>query len=187
MRDYITELYEALENFDCEKIGKIYFGVRDDKIPVGIEDIVPMCEMFTYEFQDTDPVNEQLIVKITYHIIDVCGKAKGLEELVKGLTVLYNKSIINYGTRKIPGNTYEGFLDYIMEYINTFIASYNNDDMITFGEIIRLHAPLDFKNRLIEIVENGIEDYENEYLRKVRGITEDIVRKGKLLIANIKK
>lgn len=186
MRDYITEIYEALENFDCEKIGKIYFGVRDGKISVGKDDIVPMCELFTYEFEDTDPVNDQLIVKITYHIIDVCEKEKCLEELVKGLIAIYNKSIISYGDRKIPGNTYEGLLDYIMEYINTFIASYNCDDVDKLGKIIGLYAPLDLKDRLIEIVENGIEDYENEYLREVRRITEDIVKKGKLLITSIK-
>ena len=41
--------------------------------------------MFTYEFQDTEPVNDQLIVKMTFHIIDRCGIEKGLHELVKGL------------------------------------------------------------------------------------------------------
>lgn len=185
MRDYIVKLYEALEKFDCEKIGKIYFGVRDGKISVGIEDIVLICELFTYEFQDTDPVNDQLIIKITYHIIDVCEKEKSLEELVKGLIIIYNKSIIKYGSKKIPGNTYEGLLDYIIEFINTFIASYNDYDMEIMGKIISLYAPADFKSRLIEMIEDGIEGYENEHLRKVRQISEDIVKKGKLLVTNI--
>ena len=185
MRDYIIEIYEALENFDCEKIGKIYFAVRDGKISVGKEDIVPLCELFTYEFKDTDPVNDQLIIKITYHIVDVCEKEKGLEELVKGLIAIYNKSIIKYGDRKISGNTYEGLLDYIMEYINTFIASYSYDETKMLGKIINLYVPLDLKSKLIEIVENGIKDYENDYLREARRITEDIVKKGKLLITYI--
>lgn len=186
MKDYISEIYEALEKFDCERIGKIYFGVRDGKISVSKEDIVPMCELFTYEFQDTDPVNDQLIIKITYHIIDECEKEKGLEELVKGLIAIYNKSIINYGDRKIPGNTYEGLLDYIMEYINMFMASYGYDEIEELGKMIGVYAPLDFKDRIVEIVEKGISDYENEYLREVRRITEDIVKKGKLLISSIK-
>lgn len=186
MRDYITKLYEALENFDCEQIGKIYFGVRDDNISVGEEDIVPLCKMFTYEFQDTEPVNDQLIVKMTFHIIDRCGKEKGLQELVKGLVEIYDKSIANYGNKKLPGNTYEGLMDYIKGYVNTLIASYNDTDMIMFGSLIKTNTPISFRDRLIEIVEKDLADYEDEYLRKVRRITADIVRKGKLLTENIK-
>lgn len=185
MRDYIIEIYEALEKFDCEKIGKIYFEIRDGKISIGKEDIVPLCELFTYEFEDTDPVNDQLIIKITYHIVDACEKEKGLEELVKGLIAIYNKSIIRYGDRKMPGSTYEGLLDYITEYINTFIASYSYEETEMLGKIINLYAPLDLKSKLIEIVETGIKDYENDYLREARQITEDIVRKGRLLITCI--
>ncbi len=186
MRDYITEIYKALENFNCEKIGKIYFGVRDGNILVGKEDIVPICEMFTYEFQDTEPANDQLIIKITFHIIDSCGMEEGLQELVKGLMIIYDKSIENYGNKKLLGNTYEGLIDYIKEYINTFMASYDDEYMIALGRMIKTYASLSFKERLIELVENGLEDYEDEYIRKVRRITEDIVRKGKLLIESIK-
>lgn len=39
-KDYIAEIYEALENFDSERIREIYFGVRDGKISVSSEDIV---------------------------------------------------------------------------------------------------------------------------------------------------
>lgn len=186
MKDYIAEIYEALENFDCERIGKIYFGVRDGKISVSKEDIVPLCELFLYEFQDTDPVNEQVIIDITYHIIDVCEKEKCLKELVKGLITIYNKSIIKYENSKIPGNTYEGLLDYILQYINTFLASYGYHEVEELGKIIGTCAPLDFKDRIVEMVEKSIADYEDERLRKLRRITEDIVKKGKLLISNIK-
>lgn len=187
MRDYITKLYEALENYDCEQVGKIYFGVRDDNISVGEEDIVPLCKMFTYEFQETEPVNDQLIVKITFHIIDRCGMETGLQELVKGLMEIYDRSIANYGNKKLPGNTYEGLMDYIKEYVNTFIASYSDEDMVLLGELIKTNTSLSFKDRLLEIVEKDLGDYEDEYLRKVRRITEDIVRRGKLLIENIKQ
>lgn len=186
MRDYIAMLYEALENYDCEQVGKIYFGVRDGNVSVGEEDIVPLCRMFTYEFEDTDPVNDQLIVKITFHIIDRCSKEKGLQELVKGLMEIFDKSTANYGNKKLPGNTYEGLMDYIKDYINTFIASYNDADMILFGRLIKANTSLAFKDRLIEIAEKDLGDYEDEYLRKYKRITADIVRKGKLLIENIK-
>ena len=186
MRDYITKLYEALENYDCEQVGKIYFGVRDGNISVGEEDIVPLCKMFTYEFQDTEPVNDQLIVKITFQIIDRCGIETGLQELVKGLMEIYDKSIANYGNKKLPGNTNEGLMDYIKGYVNTFIASYGDEDMVLLGKLIKTNTPLTFKDRLLEIVEEDLGDYEDEYLRKVRRITVDIVRRGKLLIENIK-
>lgn len=91
MKDYIAEIYEALEDFDSERIGEIYFGVRDGKISVSSEDIVPLCESFLCESEDTDPVDEQVIIEITYHIIDVCEKEKCLKELVKGLITIYNK------------------------------------------------------------------------------------------------
>ena len=42
MRDYITKLYEALENFDCEQVGEIYFEMRDGNLLVGEEDIVSL-------------------------------------------------------------------------------------------------------------------------------------------------
>lgn len=145
--------HEALENYDCEQIGKIYFGVRDDNILVGVEDIVPLCKMFTYEFEDTEPVNDQLIVKMTFHIIDRCGMEKGLQELVKGLMEIYDKSIANYGNKKLPGNTYEGFMDYIKDYVNSFIASYNETDMVMFGKLIKTNTSSAFTDRLIEIVE----------------------------------
>ena len=186
MRDYLNKLYEALENYDCEQVGKIYFGVRDGNISVGVEDIVPLCKMFTYEFQDTDPVNVQLIVKITFQIIDRCGMEIGLQELVKGLMEIYDKSIANYGNKKLPGNTYEGLMDYIKEYVNTFIASYSDEDMVLLGKLIKTNTPLSFKDRLLEIVEEDLGDYEDEYLRKVRRITVDILRRGKLFIENIK-
>jgi len=186
MRDYITELYEALENYDCEQIGRIFFGVRDGNISVGEEDIVPICRMFTYEFQDTEPANDQLIMKITFHIIDSCGMEKGLREFVKGLMEIYNKSIADYGNKKIPGNTYEGLWDYIREYVNMFMASYEDTEMILFGRLIRINASIGFKGRLIEMIEKDLGDYEDEYLRKSRQITEDIVRKGNILIENIK-
>ncbi len=186
MKDYITKLYEALENYDCEQIGRIYFGVRDGKISVGEEDIVPMCRMFTYELQDTEPTNDQLIMKITFHIIDNCGMEKGLQELVKGLMEIYDKSITSYGNKTISGNTYEGLMDYIREYVNMFIASYKDTDMILFGKLIRINASLGFKSRLIEMIEKDLGDYEDEYLRTAKQITEEIVRKGKILAENIK-
>lgn len=187
MRDYITKLYEALENFDCEQVGEIYFEMRDGNLLVGEEDIVPMCKMFTYEFHDTEPVNEQLIVKMTFYIIDRCGMEIGLQELVKGLMEIYDKSIADYGNKKLPGNTYEGLMDYIKEYVNTFIASYSDEDMILLGKLIKTNTPLSFKDRLLEMVEKDLGYYEDEYQRKVRRITLDIARKGKLLIENIRR
>lgn len=186
MRGYITELYEALENFDCEKVGKIYFGVRDGSVSVGKEDIVPLCKMFTYEFEDTEPINDQLIEKITFRIIDSCGREECLPELVKGLYSIYHHSLTNYGDRKLPGNTYEGLMDCILEYIKMFIATYSDEDMILLGEITKMQTSVDFRNRLIELAENDLENYEDEYLRSVMRITEDIVRKGKLLLDTIK-
>lgn len=186
MGDYIIELYEALENFDCEKVGRIYFGIRDGKIITSKENIVPLCEMFTYEFQDTDTVNDQLIIKITFHIIDKCGKETGFQELLKGLIKIYDVSKANYGNNKRPGNTHEGLIDYIQQYINTFIASYEDADMIQFGGLIKLHASLEFKDRVLGLVESGLKDYTDENLRKLKRITGDIVRKGSLLIKNIK-
>lgn len=182
MRDYITELYEALENFDCQKVGKIYFGVRDGNISVGREDIVPVCEMFTHEFKDTEPVNDQLIVEITFCVIDSCGKEEGFHELANGLLKLYNHSVTHYGNKKLPGQTAEGLLDYILEYIRMFIASYSDEDMALFGEIIKSQPSVDFRDRLMELVKNDLRDYDDEYRRSVRCITEDIVRKGKTLV-----
>lgn len=186
MRDFIIELYEALENFDCEKVGRIYFGIRDGNIITSKENIVPLCEMFTYEFQDTDTVNDQLIIKITFHIIDSCGKETGFQELLKGLIKIYNVSEANYGNKKRLGNTHEGLIDYIQQYINTFIASYEDADMIYFGELIKLHTSLAFKDSVIRFVEGSLKDYMDENLRKVKRITGDIVRKRNLLIENIK-
>lgn len=86
----------------------------------------------------------------------------------------------------MPGNTYEGLLDYILQYINTFLASYGYHEVEELGKIIGTCAPLDFKDRIVEMVEKSIADYEDERLRKWRRITEDIVKKGNLLISNIK-
>lgn len=187
MRDYITKLYEALENYDSQQVGKIYFAMRDGNIAVGAEDIVPLCKMFTYEFQDTEPVDEQLIVKMTYYVIDKCGLEIGLQELVKGLMEIYDKSIANYGNKIVFGNKYEGLMDYIKGYVNTFIASYSDEDMILLGRLIRTNTSLSFKDRLVEIVAKDLGEYDDEELRKARRMTADIVRKGNLLIDNIKK
>ena len=111
----------------------------------------------------------------------------GLQELVKGLMEIYDKSIADYGNKKLPGNTYEGLMDYIKEYVNTFIASYSDEDMILLGKLIKTNTPLSFKDRLLEMVEKDLGYYEDEYQRKVRRITLDIVRKGKLLIENIRR
>ena len=59
--------------------------------------------------------------------------------------------------------------------------------MILLGRLIRTNTSLSFKDRLVEIVAKDIGEYEDEYLREARRITADIVRKGNLLIENIKK
>ena len=48
IKEYIIDLYKALECFDCDQVMDIYYAVKNGDISVTAEDIVPMCKMFTY-------------------------------------------------------------------------------------------------------------------------------------------
>ena len=99
---------------------------------------------------------------------------------------IYDVSMADYGDRKQRGFTYEGLIDYIKYYINAFIAFYDDAHMILLGRMIKENGCSGFRERIVQIMAKDLECYEDDYSRKYKQITEDIVGKEKLLIASIK-
>lgn len=164
MKDNITiqKLYESLKNLDIEEFDEIYFGIRDAEYKFNQEDIVQLCNVFTHNYKYMEPHQMIKIVKMTFYTIDRYDIQLALKEFIKGLIDIYNTSLVNEKKDKLDFS-YE---DIIEEYISMFVNSYNESNILTFGQLMNKEECQNFKLKIIEILEMSMEFAEEDYLAK---------------------
>lgn len=170
MENNIIKLYEALEEVDFEKFDEVYDGVKDDNIRLEQKDIVLLCSIFIHKWEYMEPHQIRKIVKMTFMTMDKYELESGLEELVKGLELIYKKSLLD--NEKNNGFTYE---DFMIEFLRMFINSYKEEDMILLGRVLSNSKSSDFKMKVIEISKKDMEEHNNR----------DYKIKGNILVNNI--
>lgn len=162
----IKELYKSLKNTDFENFDKIYFSVRDGRCKFNVEEIVPLCELLTYDYDYIEPHQSLKIVNMTFLTIKRYEPKMSFIELVKGLKIIYNRS---------SDKKQEEMEEYIERYISSFLSEYKDEDISILGNIIKKDESKAFKEHIVAIVEESMEYYaEDDYVAKCTMLIECI-------------
>lgn len=179
MKNYINELYKSLEELDFEKFDEIYEGIREGEIIFDIQNIVSLCKIFTCKFKDMEPDQEIKTYSMTFLTIDRYGLENGLKLLIEGLDEIYKKSLVDTQVNKLDFD----YDDYIDEYIGMFVNSYEEGDMILFGQLISAYPSEKLKMKLLELLKKDLKEYGEQ---EQRYINKEYLKKGEILLENIK-
>lgn len=164
MRDYIKRMYESLQNNDSYQFDEIYFGIVNGNIETGVSDIVPICVMSIHDFANKiEPHQQRKIAKITFHICNQNDLEKGLMELIKGIKRIYNESLIDQEKKLKSFFSYEEIME---EFLGMFVCEYDEENMILLANLLNKDDCREFKDKLIEILEEDMEYQEEDFRRK---------------------
>lgn len=159
----VQKLYEALECLDFDGFDNVYDSIYEGKCRFNIDEISLLCKLFTYNFEEIEPHQVRKIVKMTFLTIDEYNTVQGLEELIKGLKIIYNKGLIE-DAKNIIGFSYDQF---IYEYVSMFISSYSLLEINLFIELMYNDDSKEFKSKIMELIERSMEFGGDEY--RVKG------------------
>jgi len=164
MNEYIAvpQLYDTLENLDYDGFGDIYESISEGKYIFKMEDISLLCKLFTYNFEDIHPHQIRQIVKMTFLTVNEYDIYSALIELIKGLKMIYDKSVVEEANNKLRF-TYD---DFIYEYISMFINNYKSPEIELFGKLISNDKSKEFKTKITELIDKSMEFGENDYRAK---------------------
>lgn len=179
MGKYISELYKSLEEVDFEKFDVIFESVSKGDVIFSLEDIVSLCKIFTYKFEDMEPHQEIKITKMTFMTIDRYGLNNGLKMLINGLDEIYKIGVVDTQIDELDYN-YEDYMD---EFIGMFVNSYKKEDMILFGQLISAYPSEKLKLKLLELLKKDLKEYGEQ---EQRYINKEYLKKGEILLENIK-
>lgn len=168
MREIIKEIYQSMIDGDIEPYAEIATGVERGDIELLLEDIVPLCKVFTYNFEFMEFCQTVEIPDMIYEIIDNNAQKEGLKELIKGLEEIYRNGPRG---RELDLN----YDDYLETFLGIFMVNYEENDMIFFGQLISESKDRDFKCEILKQINICINKEENQ----------DLKSKGKLFMDNI--
>lgn len=171
MENYIKRLHKALEEVNIDEFGDIVLEVDDSNIIQTEEDIKSLCELFTYNFEYMEPHIILDITRMIFSAIDKGSLEKGLENLVSGLVMIFEKSMEDNNL-----NMKKEYDSYFYHIICMFVGNYDVDSMIMFGKVVNKIDSQDFKLKLLDILRSTLElNNEVEYIRN-EGVLEENIK-----------
>lgn len=173
MREFIQQMYKAIQEGDVERFDEIEDDIKNEKIRLALEDIVPLCNLIILDSEYIEYSQIIEIAKMTFWAIEQNNMEEGLQELAVGLEEIYDLCQKDTWTNWYGSNC-EEFLD---RYISMAILRYNEDRLRLFGNKLSQSHSADFRSTIRKVIKGTMAREEEQ---------EGYVTKGKILANSIK-
>lgn len=164
MKEFIKQMYQAIQEGDVNLFDDIEDKIKKGDIELTIEDVVPLCKMIIIDSEYIEYSQIIEIARMTLWAVETHNMQEGFKEYVKGLEEIYDE-----GQKSTWKNWYnytcEDFLD---RYIGMTLLRYKEEDIALFGKEISENGSVNFKLVIAKILKRimGREEENKECIIK---------------------
>lgn len=90
MKEFIQQMYKAIQEEDVERFDDIEDDIKNENIKLALEDIVPLCNLSILDSEYIEYSQIIEIAKMTFGAIEQNNMEEGLQEFAIGLEGIYD-------------------------------------------------------------------------------------------------